>query len=202
MSAASSHAPATLPVSLCKTRVMTDGEIEKEFASGQRAGLEQAYQRWAALVYTIALRSCGNPEDAADITQNVFLSAWNSRHGYDSRRASLKTWLVMITRRRVADHFRSQSIRGVNDTAPVPAGSGPSTTVADADSVVDRLVLNEEMEHLGEPAATVMTLAFYEDLTQQQIAERLDLPLGTVKSHMRRSLIRLRERLEASRAPL
>lgn len=206
MSAASSQAPTTPHVvSLCETRPMAEAEIERQFASGQHVGLEQAYQQWSGLVYTIALRSCGNPEDAADITQNVFLSAWNSRHGYDPKRASLKTWLLMITRRRVADHFRSRTMGAVrDDVAPATTASGvlPVASVAAADSVVDRLVLNDEMELLGEPAASVMTLAFYEDLTQAQIAERLGLPLGTVKSHMRRSLLRLRERLEASRAPL
>jgi len=186
---------------LCETRGMTQG-AETLFTSGDPEGLAQAFRRWSPLVYTIALRSCGDPDDAADITQNVFLSAWSSRARFDPNQASLHTWLVAITRRRVADHFRGKNAVDSAENRAAATERRASTTAVAADAVVDRVVLASELADLGEPAATVMSLAFYGDLTQAQIAERLNLPLGTVKSHMRRSLMRLRERLEASRESL
>ena len=174
-------------------------EVGRGFAAGDEAALEQAYQQWGALVYTVALRSVGSSEDAADITQAVFVSAWRSRSSFDSDSGSLPAWLVTITKRRIADHFRRRSV-----TSEVPSDSiGESdqplvsvTTDPDPSAIVDQVVVADELARLGDPAETILRLAFYEDLSHQQIADRLAMPLGTVKSHIRRGLGRLRDRME------
>jgi RNA polymerase sigma-70 factor (ECF subfamily) len=134
------------------------------------------YERWGTLVYTLCLRSTGNAEDAADLTQAVFLSAWRGRSGYDPSAGALSAWLVGITRRRIADHWERRT--------------------KETDSITDTVLLADELNRLGEPQKRIMELAFFQDLTHAQIASVLDLPLGTVKSHIRRSLERLRSRLE------
>lgn len=183
-----------LPVPATSADREHDREVADRFAEGDDAGLALAYQRWAGLVHTVAIRAVGNPEDAADITQAVFVSAWRGRAGFDPAKGSLPGWLLTITRRRIADHWEERS----RESRRVEAAStdAPAEAVAAADGVVDRVLLADELERLGEPQRRIMELAFFQDLTHTQIAGVLDLPIGTVKSHIRRSLERLRHRLE------
>lgn len=171
--------------------------IARGFARGEEAALEQAYRTWGALVHTIALRSVGNEADAADVTQAVFVSAWQGRAGFDPAKGALPAWLLGITRRRIADHWegRSRDSRKVEKLTTVTFEEEDD---APADAVIDRVLLADELERLGDPQKRIMELAFFDDLTHAQIAGVLDLPLGTVKSHIRRSLERLRQRLEVT----
>lgn len=189
--------------------VSVSDDVGPRLAAGDPDALSEAYRRWGALIHSIALRSVGDPGHAADITQEVFVSAWRDRHSYDVDKASVPTWLVTITRRRVVDHHRRSGRRpeyldsesGAFDTGD-PSGGSIAVPTLSPESSIDRMVLLDELKAVPEPARSIVHLAFYEDLTHQQVAERLDLPLGTVKSHVRRTLQRLRTRLEVTHAAL
>jgi len=171
-------------------------DLAVRLRDGSRDALAEAYREWSALVHTLALRSLGNHHDAEDVTQQVFVAAWRSRHTLRPERGSVAGWLVGITRHTVADHHAKRA-RQARDAAAVAAQAGPEAlAAAPDDQLAARLVLHDELGRLGEPRGTVVRMAFIEDLTHEQIAERLDLPLGTVKSHVRRGLTRLRTRLE------
>ncbi len=173
-------------------------DLAARFRRGEESALEEIYRRWSRLVYTLALRSLGDASDAEDVTQKAFVSAWLSRESYRSDRGQLSTWLITITRRRIADtHEARARVRALQDQLRRYA---PDLSNATSVDLVQKLLLASELEQLEPDAQTVMRMAFYDDLTHQQISDRLGLPLGTVKSHIRRSLSRLRTSLEVSNA--
>lgn len=176
----------------------SDEDIARGFASGDEEALAAAYRRWGTFVHSLALRSLRDAQDAEDVTQQVFVAAWRGRAGYDPDRSPLGAWLTGITRNAIAD-VHALRARETRNSIAVAA-------VADRDEdhgtalIADRLTIVDELDRLGEPQGTILRLAFYEDLTHDQISDRLGLPLGTVKSHIRRSLTRLRDRLEVTGA--
>ena len=180
---------------------------------GDRDSLAEIFRRWSPLVHTIALRALGTHHEAEDVTQMVFLSAWRSRHTVTPSDNALPAWLVGITRHRISDRLaeRGRDARNVaTAVAMVPGarlgGSGaalgeappPGEPAADT-AVVDRLVIAQQLDEIGDPRGAILRLAFHEDLTHEEIASRTGLPLGTVKSHLRRGLLQLRKTLEEVR---
>ncbi|MBW8795585.1 MAG: sigma-70 family RNA polymerase sigma factor [Streptomyces sp.] len=174
-----------------------DDDLALRFAAGDESGLEAVYRRWAPLVLSLARQSLGDGAEAEDVTQTVFLAAWRGRHGYRPGRGPLPAWLVGIARRKIADALSARSRR--TDVAAAaarePARSpDPSYT---QDAVLNRVDVTRELRRLPEPQRRVLCLAFYGDLTQTQIAHVTGWPLGTVKSHARRGLLRLGRSLDA-----
>ncbi|MFF8952495.1 RNA polymerase sigma factor [Streptomyces sp. NPDC014940] len=176
----------------------SDDLLAQGFAEGDEACLTEAYRRWGALLFTIAFRKLGDSEEAKDVTQQVFVGAWRGRQGFDHDRGSLKTWLVGITHNKIADALerRSRNLRNHDAVATFASPADEANSAATADAVVDHVVVMDELVQLPAPQQTVLRMAFYDDLSQSQIAERTGMPLGTVKSHTRRGMMRLKHRLE------
>ncbi|MFB7248425.1 RNA polymerase subunit sigma-24 [Streptomyces populi] len=176
-------APLTAPVQ----ESLREEELATAFAGGDEQALSEVYRRWGRLVYTLALRSLGDAAEAEDVTQVVFLAAWRGRAGFAPERGALAAWIVGITRRKIADALHARTRR-----ADLVAAAGAVVRTQDRsgepDAVLDRVLISHELSKLPATQRRVLSLAYYNDLTQTQIAEVTGLPLGTVKSHTRRGL--------------
>lgn len=170
-------------------------ELSLRLVEGSSDALAEMYARWSRLVHSIALRALGDHHDAEDVTQQVFVSAWRGRGTLRPGPDALPGWLVGITRHRIAD-VRTERYRSVRNTATVAARLDPDDAAQHEGETVGRLFVADALERLGEPRGTVLRLALIDDRPHDEIARRLDLPLGTVKSHVRRGLIELRRSLE------
>lgn len=178
---------------------LDDEALADEFVAGDERALGEAYVRWSPLVFRLALRSLGDRTDAEDVTQQVFISAWRGRHGFDRSRSTLSAWLVGITRHRIADAHEARARAHRLEESLISEASTASNVVDD--DFAERVMVAEELERLEPVPRRVMQLAFYDQLSHSQIAESLGVPIGTVKSHVRRSLIRLRARWEVDGGP-
>ncbi|KAA0921265.1 sigma factor [Streptomyces apricus] len=172
-----------------------DEELARGLVGGDEACLAAAHARWSPLVHALARRALGDDREAEDVTQLVFLGMWRGRHGYRPERGPMAGWIIGIARRKIADALAARARR-----AELVASAGAVLLLTDPsggcpEGALDRVLVGREIAKLPASQQEVLRLAFYEDLTQTQIARRTGLPLGTVKSHARRGLHQLRHGL-------
>lgn len=168
-------------------------------ASGDRAAMRRCIDRYSDLVWSLALRLSPSRADAEDAVQDVFVSLWQNAAKYDPKRGSEATFVAVIARRRLVDRLRKAGLRagaGAEefDATTMPA---PDDTAATAEGRIAARALAD----LPAARREVVALSVVVGMTQEEIAERTKLPLGTVKSHLRRGLQAVREALGAAIAP-
>jgi RNA polymerase sigma factor (sigma-70 family) len=174
-------------------------ELAEDFRAGDEHALRIAYDRYGGAVFHLATRLLANRADAEDVTQATFVAAWLGRGTFDPDRGGMLGWLLGIARRKAVDKMRSATRdgRAVDTIRALPE---PPTTGDDPERVLDRLVIADELAQLPVEQRRTLELAFFDDLTHPQISAVTGLPLGTVKSHIRRGMARLRERWEVDGA--
>jgi RNA polymerase sigma factor (sigma-70 family) len=171
-----------------------DGVVER-FLAGDPVALRELYDRHAPVVHGVALRCLREHHDAEDVTQQVFVRAWRGRATFDPSRGPIGGWLMGIARHQIADRLTARA-RDADVTTRVARQAGVAAGGPVPDHVIEAVVVADELNRLPPQQRTVVRLAFFDDLTHQQIATLTGLPLGTVKSHLRRGLERLRKRWE------
>jgi RNA polymerase sigma-70 factor (ECF subfamily) len=176
-----------------------DLDLSERFRQGDESVLRLVYDRYGGLVYRLGLSCLTAHHEAEDLTQATFVAAWRGRQTYDPDRGTLAGWLLGIGRRQVVDRLRARQRE--RDLAAAVGRLDPGYSEVPApERVVDRLVVLDELRRLSPEQRRVVELAFFDDLTHVQIAGLTGLPLGTVKSHLRRGLDRLRSRWEVDGA--
>lgn len=174
---------------------LTDLQALARMARGDESALADLYDRHATAVYSLARRIVRHPEDAEDVTQQVFAQAWRTSARYDASRGAVAAWLLVMARTRAIDCLR----RG-DATRGVVTGDDWLADVADPEPDVEYLAATREqvdrvksaMERLPEEQRVAVELAYYQGLTQTEIAAQTSTPLGTVKTRVRNALIALR----------
>ncbi|GAA3305080.1 RNA polymerase sigma factor [Streptomyces cinereospinus] len=175
-----------------QARRIADEELAARFAGGDEESLAALYRRFGPLVHALASRSLADRGEAEDVTQAVFLAAWRGRDRFRPEHGALSAWLAGIARRKTADALAARYRRTeLAEAAGSVLATRTARAAAEPEAAVDRVVVAAELAKLSAPQRRVLRLAFYDDLSQTQIADLTGWPLGTVKSHARRGLHRL-----------
>jgi RNA polymerase sigma-70 factor (ECF subfamily) len=176
---------------------LADVDLCDRLRQGDADALRVLYDRYSGLVYTLACRILSRAEEAEDLTQDIFLSFWKEPK-FDAQRASLGTYLSLLTRSRALNRLSQrnsrlrslQRLQILEDLAP----SGP-TPIDYASRDEQQRHLTSALNQLSDSQRQVLNLSYYQGLSQSEIAQHLNLPLGTVKTHARQGLIKLRQLL-------
>ncbi|MFF5930873.1 MULTISPECIES: RNA polymerase sigma factor [Streptomyces] len=203
------HAPPAPPAAPCGTPRRADrstvldeseAELATRFANGDPSALATLYRQNSALVYSLARRALGNAQDAEDVTQQVFIAAWRGRAGYRAERGALGGWLVGIARHVILDARTARTRRTELERVLTGQHAQAVRTYSkdECEQALNRVLVLQKLGLLSPVQRRLVGMAIYGDMTQAQISEETGLPLGTVKSHIRRALLSLRRWMEPS----
>lgn len=183
---------------------LRDDELMQRLCGRDLGAFEHLYDRYGDLVYSVVLRVVADTYVAEDVTQDVFLRLWRKPEQFDAARGKLVTWLLSIARNRSIDERRSHSRRLRHEALPptteeeevLPSGDDrddPALATVIAD---DRRAVRSALEVLPPEQKLAIHLAYFGGLTQQEIANKLGQPLGTVKTRIRLGMQKMRAALE------
>jgi len=177
---------------------MDDKDLIRAIVDGDSDAISELFDRFSGMLTALSLRILNDPADAEEILQETFLQVWNQAARYDSRRSSVSTWLVLITRSRSIDRLRSRQVKLRTATAARQENPDLHTSPKGVGNVLmqeRRQRLGEEMAKLPDEQRQVLELAFYGGMTQSEIAEQTSIPLGTVKTRTLLAMKKLRNAL-------
>jgi RNA polymerase sigma-70 factor, ECF subfamily len=167
----------------------------QQVAKQDRDAFSQLYDRFSTLVFTLAMRMLKARSDAEDLLQEVFVQVWRQAQNYSAERGSPEAWIVNIARSRAIDKIRSirrmqKSFVLTDDPARAESPENVESSAVESET---RLAMNSALANLPDMQRKVLELAYFDGLTQSEIADRLAEPLGTVKTRMRSGIQKLRE---------
>lgn len=176
---------------------MGEYPILARIAGGDKAAVGQCLDRYGGLVWSLARQFLGNQPDAEDAVQDIFIAIWSSAGRYDPAIASEVTFISTIARRRLIDRIRRNGRRpatdSLDDDDATPIQPAVAARLEESAEVarVERVLREMPDQH-----RSILSMSLYEGYSHSEIADHLDLPLGTVKTRVRRGLIRIREQLQ------
>jgi RNA polymerase sigma-70 factor (ECF subfamily) len=176
-----------------------DAGILRRIVERDPQGVELLYERYSGIAFALAYRLLGERGAAEDVVQEAFLNVWRQGATYDTRRGAVRTWLLTIVHHRAVDRMRSARSKSgadtvIDDALPLPAKEDTWTEVVQG---LEHERVRQAMATLPPEQRQVVDLAYYGGFTQTEIAQRVGIPLGTVKGRMRLALDKLRDLLRA-----
>jgi len=199
-------APAETEGGVPNLAEQSDADLIGRAAAGDARALEVLYDRYSGVVFSFALRMVADRQLAEEVLQEVFFRAWRQGGDYSAQRGTFVTWLLSITHNLAIDEIRKRKRRPQKADSEEPetvlAGVADTSAGADVEGEVWlgslRTTVAEALKELPPPQRQAIELAYYQGLTQREIAETLGEPLGTIKTRMRLGLQKLREALGSS----
>jgi RNA polymerase sigma-70 factor (ECF subfamily) len=185
------------------TNSATQGNLLPAIAAGDTVAVADLYDRHGATLYALLVRILGERSDAQEVLQESFVQAWRRAADFDPSRGSEIAWLVSIARNRAIDRLRARNLRAVREDEagreipnllqPVDMGGG-----AEREAILGELRqrMRAALDELPEAQRTALELAYFQGLSQSEIAERLGEPLGTIKTRTQLAMKKLREKLK------
>lgn len=175
-----------------------DGKLARRLQNREPAAMGELYDRYGKLVYSLIYRVVRDTGVTEDLVQETFLRVWNRAHGFDAERGALGPWLLAVARNRAIDYVRSSGGKMARSALEIEYAEQPAAFTdfeADVLSQDRARRVRAALERLNENQRHVIELAYFEGLSQSEMAERMGQPLGTVKTWVRTALKNLREEL-------
>jgi RNA polymerase sigma-70 factor (ECF subfamily) len=183
-----------------------DRDLLQQVALGSSAAMRTLYERCAGRAWAVTLRILGSRSDAEEVLQETFLEVWRRAREFDPDRGGVETWVMMIARTRAIDRKRTLStmarVAEEAGTQPPPVSATPAGPFESAEQGQARARVSVALRELPREQRQVVELAYFEGLSQREIAERTGDPLGTVKTRTRLALEKLASRLGEARQDL
>ena len=173
---------------------LTDEEVLERIARADEAALAEAYDRFGRVAYGLAVRILRDAALAEDAVQDAFLAVWRTAVSFDPSRGTASTWIMTLVHRRAVDVVRREDRRRAQPLDDAPQGTG-ETTDEQAAVREQRRKVQAALAQLSPDQREALELAYYGGLSQSELAERLGVPVGTVKSRMFAALAKLRDLL-------
>jgi len=174
----------------------TDVELLQAVAHGDEDALAHIYDRYRVVLFGLLVRILNSREEAEDVLQEVFLQVWRRAADFDEKRGRPFTWLVTLARSRAIDRLRALASRErVAQAGAREESEQVSDAASDAIRAEQRSLVTNALAQLPDEQKRALMLAYFDGLTQSEIATRLGAPLGTVKTRMRAGMTKLRELL-------
>lgn len=173
-----------------------DQQIVSAVQSGDREAFARLYDRHSAWLLAVAYRIIQNRRDAEDLLHDVFIEVWNKAASYSAERGSVRSWLAIRVRSRAVDRIRALHIARKNQTNETDTDTMILESSNKSERGIDHQKARRAVEQLSPKQRTVIQLSYFHGLTCQEISNRCDIPLGTVKSRLASALVSLRQHFD------
>jgi len=179
-----------------KSKREFDKALIEQVKKGDKSAFKEIYSRFSQVTYNLALRMLRDKDDSEEVVQEIFLQVWNKAQSYDPERGALSTWILNIARSRSIDKLRKVGYRSRDieiDEEKVNSNEDFSSTIENREE--NNNVIREALESLPENQRIAIELVYFDGLTHVEAAEKLQEPVGTIKTRIRLGVMKLKERI-------
>lgn len=173
-----------------------DQELIEQVKKRNRSAFKEIYSRFSQVTYNLSLRILRDKEDAEEVVQEIFLQVWNKAYTYDPDRGAVSTWVLNIARSRAIDKLRTMGYRDKNieiDEEKVNSNVDLSRTIEEREK--SKNIIKQALDSLPDNQRIAIELVYFEGLTHMEAAEKLDEPVGTIKTRIRLGVLKLKDKI-------